>query len=338
MHVHIVTSFRDAMRGSERRALGLYAGLARRTSVSLWATGAIDPRLSAFPIRPINPYAHAFPYRGLLLFVGVFPALGEWIRHAAPDRVVVILNTFSPQTFPAFMTTLRSYGIADPEIVYAASWLMEATGIDGVVHPSPIDIDRFSPTAGARPDRPYTIGRLSRDDPTKFFRGDDTLLRDFARDGCQIRLMGASCLASSIGSVPGVSLLPEDAEPAERFLRSLDCFYYRTADEWLETFGRVVLEAMACALPVVAHWRGGYAEWIEDGEDGFLIESPEEAKSVIDRLRHDPALCAAVGAAARRKTEALFNADAQERVLDFYSPRASGEPLSNDGPAGASGA
>jgi glycosyltransferase involved in cell wall biosynthesis len=338
MHVHIVTSFKDAMRGSELRALELYRGLSRRGPVSLWSTGPIDPRLSAYPIRTINAYARAFPHRGLLLIVGVYPALGEWVRHAAPERVVVVYNTFSPQTFPVFRERLKSLGIANPEIVYAATWLMETCDLPGVVERSFIDLVRFRPPAGPRPQRPFTVGRLSRDDPTKFFAGDDRLMHDLAADGCAVRLMGATCLAPTLGSVPGVSLLPENTEPANAFLHSLDCFYYRTSEEWLEAFGRVVLEAMACALPVVAHWRGGYAEWIDDGENGFLIESPEEAKAVIDRLRADPALRTAVGAAARRKTETLFSNDAWERALDFYTPRAPVEPLPTGDPAARPGA
>lgn len=335
MHVHIVTSFKDAMRGSELHALELYRGLVGRGPVSLWSTGPVDPRLAAYPIRLINPYAGAFPFRGLLLIVGVFPALGDWVRHADPERVIVNCNTFSPQTFPVFLERLRLLGIARPEIVYPATWLMEASGVEGVVEPSFIDLHRFRPATVDRPERPFTIGRLSRDDPTKFFAGDDDLMRGLVADGCRVRLMGATCLAATLGGVTGVSLLPENTEPADTFLHTLDCFYYRTAEHWLEAFGRVVLEAMACALPVVAHWRGGYAEWIDDGEDGFLIESPEEAKAVIDRLRNDVALRATVSAAARRKTETLFSNEAWARVLDFYTPRASVASFPAVGPTGS---
>ena len=53
--------------------------------------------------------------------------------------------------------------------------------------------------------------------------------------------MGGACLAEH-GPIPdGVSLLPVGAETPETFLRSLDCFLYRTSDGWFETFGRVVL-------------------------------------------------------------------------------------------------
>jgi UDP-glucose:tetrahydrobiopterin glucosyltransferase len=41
---------------------------------------------------------------------------------------------------------------------------------------------------------------------------------------------------------------------------------------WIEAFGNVVIEALACGVPVVSYRRGGPAEIIEDGITGFLVE------------------------------------------------------------------
>ena len=41
---------------------------------------------------------------------------------------------------------------------------------------------------------------------------------------------------------------------------------------WIEAFGNVVIEALACGVPVVAYRRGGPAEIIRPGETGFLVE------------------------------------------------------------------
>ena len=61
---------------------------------------------------------------------------------------------------------------------------------------------------------------------------------------------------------------------------------------WLEAFGNVVIEALACGVPVIAYRRGGPAEIVEDGKTGFLVEPDSveglaEAMVKLDRIdRH----------------------------------------------------
>jgi len=48
-----------------------------------------------------------------------------------------------------------------------------------------------------------------------------------------------------------------------------------------EPFGFSVVEAMACGTPVVASARGSMPELVRDGENGFLVASPEEAVDAV---------------------------------------------------------
>lgn len=106
--------------------------------------------------------------------------------------------------------------------------------------------------------------------------------------------------------------------PAEEFLQSLDCFLYRTSPRWVEPSGRVVVEAMACGLPVVCHRSGGYSEYIEHGEDGFLFDSQFEALRLVMKLARDEGLRRSIGKAARRKAESLFSEEERSRIVQFY--------------------
>ena len=67
-----------------------------------------------------------------------------------------------------------------------------------------------------------------------------------------------------------------------------------------ETFSLVTFEAAASGLPVLATPVNGVRELIEDGRNGILIDrDPESIAAALRRLGADPALRAALGAAAR---------------------------------------
>jgi glycosyltransferase involved in cell wall biosynthesis len=53
---------------------------------------------------------------------------------------------------------------------------------------------------------------------------------------------------------------------------------------WDEPFGMVMIEAMACGTPVIAHGRGSVTEVIEHGKNGFIVSSTEEAVNCIRQL------------------------------------------------------
>jgi UDP-glucose:tetrahydrobiopterin glucosyltransferase len=49
---------------------------------------------------------------------------------------------------------------------------------------------------------------------------------------------------------------------------------------WMEAFGNVAIEALACGVPVIAYRRGGPAEIIQDGKTGFLVE-PDSVTGLV---------------------------------------------------------
>jgi glycosyltransferase involved in cell wall biosynthesis len=91
--------------------------------------------------------------------------------------------------------------------------------------------------------------------------------------------------------------------------------------KWVEAFGNVAVEAMACGVPVIAYRRGGPAEIVVDGETGFLVE-PGDVAALRMRLTDvlaDPARAGAMGDAARARAVARFTWDeCARRCLDAY--------------------
>jgi glycosyltransferase involved in cell wall biosynthesis len=76
-----------------------------------------------------------------------------------------------------------------------------------------------------------------------------------------------------------------------------------------EPFGFSVVEAMACGTPVVARRRGSMAEIIRQGENGFLVDTTDEAVAAVR------ASMALDRRAVRASVEARFDA---ARMVDDY--------------------
>jgi glycosyltransferase involved in cell wall biosynthesis len=101
---------------------------------------------------------------------------------------------------------------------------------------------------------------------------------------------------------------------------------YRAADVAIlpslhEPFGRVVVEAMAFEVPVVATSNGGPAEVLHDGIDGLLEapRRPDEWARRIEGLLADPGARRSVVEAARTRVRAEFSPAAHaQAVLDVY--------------------
>jgi N-acetyl-alpha-D-glucosaminyl L-malate synthase BshA len=71
-------------------------------------------------------------------------------------------------------------------------------------------------------------------------------------------------------------------------LRAADLFLLPSATE---SFGLAALEAMACAVPVIASKAGGIPEVVEDGQTGYLVPPGDVAAMAERALRilGDPA-------------------------------------------------
>lgn len=84
-----------------------------------------------------------------------------------------------------------------------------------------------------------------------------------------------------------------------------------------EPFGRVIIEAMAAARPVVAYGWGGPCEIVVPGQTGFLVPPGDHdalGKAVLGLLQ-DPERGRAMGAAGRARAEAQYDARVTAREV-----------------------
>jgi len=306
--VHLINPLSNPFGGSEQRTLAYYRELSAIVPVDIWSESTPSPELTArVPVQRIS--TQSYPVDGTLMFVGCYFGVGDWLRFSCPDRVIVVVNTPDLEDVREFIERLRTQGVEHPDLAYASHWLKRELGLPGIVDMSPIDLERFK-AAPARQHERFRIGRLSRDVVGKHHPDDAALYQAVASSQISVRLMGASSAyrLARVKAPTYVEVIREGAEPAEKFLNSLDCFVYRTHPAWTEPHGRVVTEAMACELPVVCDARGGFTEFIEHGVNGFIFSGNAEALEIIHYLRHRPDACQRIGRLARQTIVDLLNA------------------------------
>jgi glycosyltransferase involved in cell wall biosynthesis len=106
-------------------------------------------------------------------------------------------------------------------------------------------------------------------------------------------------------------------QPAERDRLLREAVVLAVPSQWPEPFGLVGLEAGVFGTPAVAFDAGGIADWLEDGENGRLIDPALGAHGLGDAITDilgDPDLRRRLGAGARAAA-ARLSLDAHLRAL-----------------------
>lgn len=178
------------------------------------------------------------------------------------------------------------------------------------------------------PQRRFTVLQLGRLVPRK---GIDSVIRALpglrAQHGVTARLVvvGGNTPVPDARTTPEIGRLRAVAHAcgvtgqvvfAGRRPRSALATLYSAADvfvtmPWYEPFGITAVEAMACAVPVVAAAVGGLATTVVDGRTGYLVapDAPDAAAVLAARLAclaATPALRATLGEAARQRAQRCY--------------------------------
>ncbi len=209
--------------------------------------------------------------------------------------------------------------------------------------PNGVDVGRFS---SAEPIEELRDGSLNilfvgRMEPRK---GAKHLLRAMPRiceeiPGCRLVVVGGGPLASHYGKY-----VPESCSGRIMFTGHVSnemlARHYATADVFCspatggESFGIVLLEAMASSSAIVASNITGYNDVVDDGRTGILVApaSPEAIASAVIRVAREPELKARIVGAARAEVERYAWDRVTKDILRVYEDAIGG--TSGDHPAG----
>lgn len=189
------------------------------------------------------------------------------------------------------------------------------------------------PRRGANGDRPGTQARFLFVGRLVGWKGVDILLDAFALarkhipagleivgDGPERDRLTAQAAQLGLGEEVRFSGWLEPADCARR-MRACDVF---VSPSLQESGGIAVLEAMACARPVIASAWGGHLSTV-DGTTGVLVDVTSRQTLVqgladaMVRLAGDPALRSRLGAGGRRRVENSYDWDVLlDRLLAIY--------------------
>lgn len=201
-----------------------------------------------------------------------------------------------------------------------AAELIESLGALGLVGVAPHGVPAWQQQAPSGP-RPFTVGYAGRLVPEK---GIGVLLAAVSRvEGARLLIVGDGPLRQEVENATGidVELRTNVAhDDMARAFADMDVLALPslTTPRWTEQFGRVLVEALWCGVPVVGS-DSGEIPWVIETTGGGLVFAEGDARSLADALttmRDDPALRARLAANGRRVVEERFSVDASARALD----------------------
>ncbi len=231
---------------------------------------------------------------------------------------------YTRQTFNA-----ASYALAPSRLIQRD---LIAHGVNNVgLWRRGVDAEKFNPRyrsdamrealSGGQPDAPILlyVGRLSKEKQVEQLR---PVLEQVP--GVRLAIVGdgpnRSALERHFAGTPTRFMGYLKGDALSQAYASADIFTFPSA---LETFGLVVVEAMAAGLPVVSSRVGGVVDVIRPGETGYTFEVDDQA-GLIEGVRaiiSEPGKRARMGIAARAYAETQsWPAIMDELIEDCYNP------------------
>jgi glycosyltransferase involved in cell wall biosynthesis len=254
---------------------------------------------------------------------------GAFARRGVPFGVQCYENI--DRALPAPVRRMRSRVLADAAFVAArsdtAARLARDWGARGEVGLAPPAVPPWSQVEAPASTRPFTVGYAGRLVPSKGLSDLLDAVRSLQAP-VEMLLIGQGEMRAELEGqpIPGSNVVVLDDlahdEMAGGYAR-LDVLVLpsHTTATWKEQFGRVIVEALWCGVPVVGSDSGEIPWLIELTGGGLTFREGDVAELAerLSRLRGDPQLRRQLAASGHAAVERLFSVpaatDALERLL-----------------------
>lgn len=247
-------------------------------------------------------------------------------RRSIPFGVQCAENLDRP--LPGFVRALRSRVLRDADFVAArsqtAAGLARDWGARGEVGFAPHAVPSWPAVPPADGERPFTVGYAGRLVSSKGLTDLLAAMRLLPAP-VELLLVGDGELRGELEGqpIPGSEVKVLDGlghdEMAGAYARmDVLALPSRTTPTWKEQFGRVVVEALWCGVPVVGS-DSGEIPWLIELTGGGLVFPEGDAAALAERLgqlRTDPQLRSRLARTGREAVERLFTVPAATDPLE----------------------
>ena len=316
--LHIVGPVADADAGDAAWVTQRIARLLAPLEPTLWhPRAAASHRLSWSRVdrNVIDVAAGRRPEGGAVIVTHVECDTDAWLRESI-DRVLVIAQAALPSTYLERLRRIAADGGRPVTLMFTSRAKARRFGCDAIVVPPPIDLAAFdvAPRKAARPSATIRVGTVGQDGRRVVTADDTPLLQAVAEHAGELALLDPGPLRYHVGMSTAVHCIARGELPVGAFLAGTDVYFHRVHPWWAEDEGQLFFGAMAVGVPVLCHRGSIYAEYVDDGVDGWLYDDDASALAAIDALRADRARLAQAGDAAQAKARRLFEPRALARA------------------------
>ena len=291
------------------------AGLLSFADLKIWAADNLrGDVIAGTPVRRIEAELMRFPQGGCHIFVGIDSNGLEWVSRANAERVIVLCPPAPPAQFLDQLRALSGDGARSLDLVFPSRAMAARFGRGHAVFAPPVvlrdnppGLNRAKDSARARL-AGLQVGVVGSNWRGEAPTAEAQFLQDVVAGAGTLTLYDAGLLRYTLGGNASVRFRARSDDGLEDFLDSLDCLLVGPEPWWREGDGRALFTALASGVPVLCPAASCYAEYIVNGVDGLLYDSPEDAVRQLVELRRAPARSAWLGWAARTKLVKLFAA------------------------------
>jgi hypothetical protein len=281
-----------------------------------------------------------YPRDGTHVFIGLDHDFGSWIGRSRPDRLIVVCGSGRPSHWITQLRRLTMDGARRLELAFVSPAYAERFSDGHAIVPLPLEppVVSDAPEPAAREmdvwsieeRRPWSVGMIGGINDAIDEPKDHPRIGEIAAHAGRMAIYDPGRLRFQLGANDDIRFVSKSSGGLAAFLAGVDCLYCRARPWWDEGMGREVMTAMALAKPVLCPRRSIHAWQIDDGVDGLLYDTHDQALKLVQNLARAPQWAQQLGEAAREKSRQRIDAaqrNASYRAILPLTHVATGEPL-----------